>query len=192
MGREITNCMAALIGALLAAALSPALAQQPTPAQSDAIRASCRSDFMADCSGVQPGGREALQCLQHNIGKLSPPCKSAVAATLPAPPPAAAAPATSPPPAAASKPSASQPKAAAVPPAAMPPPAPAPAVAPLKIRPFIMPQRRIVILGICGTDVTRLCQGVPPGGERLLECLAAHPAELTKDCYAALARVSER
>ena len=86
--------------------LVAAQAQQPTPAQSDAIRQSCRSDFMADCAGVQPGGKEALQCLQHNVAKLSPPCKNAVAATMPPPPaaarppkaPQAAAPPTSPPP----------------------------------------------------------------------------------------------
>jgi hypothetical protein len=55
-----------------------------------------------------------------------------------------------------------------------------------------MPQRRVVILGICGNDVSRLCHGVTPGGERLLKCLAAQPAGLTPECYAAIARVSER
>ena len=37
---------------------------QPTPAQQNAIRQNCRSDFMAHCSGVTPGGAEALACLQ--------------------------------------------------------------------------------------------------------------------------------
>jgi hypothetical protein len=68
----------------------------------------------------------------------------------------------------------------------------APAVAPLKVRPFIMPQRRVVILAICGGDAPKLCAGVPPGGRRILECLAAHAAGLSPECYAAIARVSEK
>ena len=43
-----------------------ALAQQPTPAQQNAIKSACRSDFMAQCSGVQPGGQAALSCLQQH------------------------------------------------------------------------------------------------------------------------------
>ena len=48
-----------VIAALMAA---PAYAQQPTPAQQSAIRDACRSDFMSNCSGVQPGGSAALPC----------------------------------------------------------------------------------------------------------------------------------
>ena len=185
---------AAVIGLLLAAPLTAAQAQ-PSSAQQDAIRQSCRSDFMANCGGVQPGGKEALACLQHNLAKLSPACKTAVSATM-APaktghPPAAAAPATQPPAAGGSAPPHAPPKSAAAPPAAPPPP-PSRTVAPLKLRPFIMPQRRLVIVGICGSDVSRLCQGVPPGGERVLKCLAAHASALTPQCYDAIARVSER
>jgi hypothetical protein len=55
-------------------------AQKPTPQQKSAMRAACRSDFMPHCSGVQPGGAEALQCLQRNAAQLSVPCKSAVTA----------------------------------------------------------------------------------------------------------------
>jgi hypothetical protein len=49
---------------------------------------------------VQPGGAEAMQCLQRNAGQVSPACRSALAAigAAPAAPPAAAA---APPPAAA-------------------------------------------------------------------------------------------
>jgi hypothetical protein len=179
MQRKIGNCLGALIGVLVVSVLSPAQAQQPTPAQTDAVRQSCRSDFMADCTGVQPGTREALQCLQHNVAKLSPSCKTAVRATMPAPPPAAAAPAP-PPPAVATAPS--------------PPPAaagPAPAVAPLKVRAFIMPQRRIVITTICSGDAPKLCPGMPPIGPGLLNCLAAHASALSKQCYDAIGRVSE-
>jgi Cysteine rich repeat len=49
-----------------------AFAQQPTSEQISAIRASCRSDFMAQCAGVQPGTRDALQCLKRNADKVSP------------------------------------------------------------------------------------------------------------------------
>lgn len=61
----------------------PAPAQQVTDAQRNAIRASCRSDFMSHCSGVQPGGAAAFQCLQQNMAKLSAACKSAVNAVVP-------------------------------------------------------------------------------------------------------------
>jgi hypothetical protein len=63
---------------LVALTLAPAAAQQPTQAQRDAVRAACRSDFMANCASVQPGGKEALECLLRNEPKLSPPCRSAV------------------------------------------------------------------------------------------------------------------
>jgi len=98
--------------AMLALAVLAGGAQaQPSPDQQSAIRASCRSDFMSKCSGVPRGGKEALDCLRKNVASLSPACKTAVTATIPAaapvetkpaqaapaPPPAAAAPAAAPP-----------------------------------------------------------------------------------------------
>jgi hypothetical protein len=73
------------------ALIHPAVAQQPTQAQRDAIRASCRSDFMSNCAGVQPGGKEAFECLLRNEPKLSSACQEAVSAvaTKQAGPPAA-------------------------------------------------------------------------------------------------------
>jgi Domain of unknown function (DUF4410)/Cysteine rich repeat len=64
----------------------------PTAEQKDAIRQSCRSDFISHCAGVQPGGAEALHCLQRNASQLSPKCGSAVAAVgaSPGKPPASA------------------------------------------------------------------------------------------------------
>lgn len=80
-----------LTSAVLGLGLSALTAQaQPTDAQRDAIRSNCRSDFMSNCSGVTPGGAEALQCLQRNMSKLSSGCQGAVKAI--SPPPAAAAP----------------------------------------------------------------------------------------------------
>jgi len=66
-------------------------AQQPTTTQRDAIRSSCRSDFMAKCSGVKPGGRAALECLERNHDNLSSSCKTAIDAVAAKP---AAAPAS--------------------------------------------------------------------------------------------------
>jgi hypothetical protein len=182
--------LAALIGLALAGS-APALAQQPTSGQTDAIRQSCRSDFMANCAGVQPGGKDAFLCLKSHLGGLSAACKSAVSAVTPPAakpnPEAAAAPAEHKP--AAAHP-AHKPQTAAAPPTAPPPPPPA--AEPLKLRPFIMPQRRVIIVTICESDVSAHCGGVPPGGERILECLAAHAAQLTPACYAAIKRVSEK
>src|ERR1700690_3726827 len=85
----------AFAGLLLVLLHDQAAAQQPTEAQRDAIRAACRSDFVANCSGVQPGGKEAFECLLRNDAKLSPSSRAAVnaAAPKPAEPAAAAAPA---------------------------------------------------------------------------------------------------
>lgn len=77
-------------GCFMALALAPTAAQQPSQAQRDAVRAACRSDFMANCASVQPGGKEALECLQRNESKLSAPCRSAVSAIATAPSGAAA------------------------------------------------------------------------------------------------------
>jgi hypothetical protein len=74
--------LAMTVRALLIAALvaAPAYAQQPTPAQQSAIRDACRSDFMSNCPGVQPGGSAALACLQQNAAKASPGCQQALGA----------------------------------------------------------------------------------------------------------------
>jgi hypothetical protein len=197
--------------------LNSVAAQQPTQAQRDAIRSSCRSDFMANCSGVQPGGKDALDCLKRNLAKLSGGCQAAVSAISPAPAPAAvAAPAPPPAPAASapaapvasapvapagSKPSVARPapvpKMAARPPAAAPPAAPpavaaapaAPAIPPLVLRPML-PRRRMIIMAICQGDAVRLCSGLPPIGPAVLDCLAVKAASLSPTCYEALARVS--
>jgi hypothetical protein len=99
---------------------------QITDAQKSAIRSSCRSDFMASCSSVTPGGVEALQCLQRNESKLSGSCRSAVSATTaaekPAAPPAAA-PAAASTAAPAAKPAPAKPTAAPKPTTASAPPA---------------------------------------------------------------------
>jgi len=68
------------VGVLLALVGGQALAQQPTQAQTSAIRSSCRSDYQANCADVPTGGRAALACLQQHAANLSPPCHQAVEA----------------------------------------------------------------------------------------------------------------
>ena len=46
---------------------------------SSAVKNTCRADFRRNCKGVQPGGPEALACLQRNAAKLSPNCKTSLA-----------------------------------------------------------------------------------------------------------------
>ena len=79
---------------LTAAAIfaTAAFAQAPSQAQRDAIKAQCRSDYMAHCSSVPPGGEASLQCLQKNMSSLSPSCQSAVRAVEAPAAPAAAKP----------------------------------------------------------------------------------------------------
>ncbi len=124
--------------AVFLAALSQSAGAQVTPEQQAAIKASCRSDFMSKCSGVTPGGKEALQCLQTNVATLSPSCRTAVTATLPKPAPAAAAPPPPPAPAAtapAAPPAATTPTIQAAKPPAATIPAAKPAAVPAPIAP---------------------------------------------------------
>jgi hypothetical protein len=65
----------------------------PTADQQNAIKMTCQRDFMVNCRGVPQGGPEALACLRRNAAKLSPNCRTSVAAVGGAPAPAAAAPA---------------------------------------------------------------------------------------------------
>ena len=74
----------ALLAAALFATATSAFAQAPTEAQKSAIRSACRSDFMAHCASVTPGGVEAYQCLQSHMSSLSSGCQTAVRAVEPA------------------------------------------------------------------------------------------------------------
>jgi hypothetical protein len=166
---------------------TPAQAQQPTPAQADAIRQSCRSDFMTNCSGVQPGGPEAMACLQRNVAKLSGACKTAVSAVMPAAQtPAAARPSVAP---AANVNSATRPPVLdAAPPPPPPAAAAAPNVAPLNPRLVVLPERRLAVLAICHTDAAKLCKVSIP--EEVIKCLANQAGSLSSPCYDAIARIS--
>ena len=143
--------------------------KKPTSQQLNAIRASCRSDFISHCSGVQPGGSAALRCLQSNAAQLSAGCRSALAAVAGGSD-GAAAPATS--------------EAA--------PATTAPAAAPAGPVPQISPREALGILRICGPDTRVFCAGVPMGGGRLIRCLAANASSVSPSCQAALAEAAGR
>jgi hypothetical protein len=147
---------------------------QPSAAQQNALKQNCRNDFMSHCAGVQPGGAQALSCLQTNTARLSPACKSAVAAIGhgSAPKPAAPKPAV----------------AAAPPPAAAAPVAPAPAVMPAPT--LSSPQEARLIKRFCFTDFKVLCRGVRLGQGRAVQCLAANAPALSPGCKAAMAQAS--
>jgi hypothetical protein len=135
--------------------------RKPTGEQKNAIRAACRSDFISHCSAVQPGGAQALRCLQRNAGQLSPSCKTALAAVT---------------------------EGATGSPSAAPAENAAPsAVVPLTPMPALRPRTAVAILRICGEEMRLLCGDVPSGGGRVISCLAEHAPRLSPVCYRALA-----
>jgi hypothetical protein len=168
----------ALLAAALFATATGAFAQAPTDAQKSAMRSACRSDFMAHCASVTPGGVEAYQCLAKNMSSLSPGCQTAVRAVEPAAAPkteaAPAAPKTEAAPAA--------PKAEAAP-AEKPAAAPAPKAAAAK-----QPSSAQVaaVKSACRADYPKVCAGVPPGGAPALECLEKNKAKVSPACEKAL------
>src|SRR5882672_7543235 len=166
------------VAAILATA-APALAQAPSQAQRDAIKSQCRSDYMAHCSSVPPGGEASLQCLQKNMSSLSSSCQSAVRAVeapaaAPAKPADTAAPkATTPAAATTTAPKAAEPKAAAAAPAGQPTSAQVSA-----------------IRSACRSDYPKVCAGVPTGGAPALQCLEKNKAKLSAGCEKAVSAAS--
>ena len=73
--------VAALVAASLGLAQAAA-AQGPSEEQRAAIRAACRSDYVAHCTSVPPGGAEALECLREHLASVSPACQQAVNAEV--------------------------------------------------------------------------------------------------------------
>jgi hypothetical protein len=58
----------------------PAVSQQPSQKQINAMRQACRGDYRTYCASVPTGGKAALACLQQNAASLSPSCQQAVSA----------------------------------------------------------------------------------------------------------------
>ena len=169
-------------GALLVTAFfaTAALAQAPSEAQRAAIKSQCRSDYMAHCSSVPPGGEASLQCLQKNMSSLSAGCASAVRAVEPQAAPKAesapAAPKTETVPAAATAKPAAEP---AAPKAAASAPAKQPSSA-----------QTSAIRSACRTDYPKICAGVPTGGAPALQCLEKNKAKLSAACATAVGAAS--
>ena len=170
-----------LTALLLALAIDSAAAQQPTQAQRDAIRASCRSDFIANCRGVEPGGKEALQCLLRNDAKLSAACKTAVAAVVSKP-----AVASPPAPAAAAAAEAAPTPAAAAAPAVAAPAPPASAATGETAQPAD-DQVKAVRQACTLNDFMAHCSWIAPASPELLLCLKANAADLSPACQNAVA-----
>lgn len=142
---------------------TPAAAPQLTSAQKDAMRASCRGDYMSHCSSVPPGGPDSLACLKRNASQLSAACKHAIGAT------------TVPP--------------AQKPPKAAVRAAPPPAVAPVAEGPT--PQQLKAIKFTCRNDFRTRCRGVPTGGQEAIACLMRNSARLTPNCRTSILAIQE-
>ncbi|MEO8319637.1 MAG: hypothetical protein ABI561_15050 [Bradyrhizobium sp.] len=194
MINTLTRAMA--LGAMLTAAIfasaSPTFSQTPTQAQRDAIKSQCRSDYMAHCSSVPPGGEASLQCLQKNMASLAPGCQGAVKAveapaapkaeSAPAAPKAESAPATP-----KAEPAPAAPKAESAPAASTAKPA-AETAAP-KAAAAKQPTSAQVsaIRSACRSDYPKVCAGVPTGGAPALQCLETNKAKLSAGCEKAVA-----
>ena len=182
-----TSKIAATSATMLALATlvlaTPALSQGPSEAQREAIKSECRSDYMAHCSSIPPGGAASLECLQKNMASLSAGCASAVKAVEtpsetkaePKAEPAkeetkaepAAAPKTEPAPAAA------KPAAEAAPKEAGAPKQPTSA-------------QISAVRANCRSDYPKVCAGVPTGGAPALQCLEKNEAKLSASCKTAV------
>jgi hypothetical protein len=139
---------------------------QPSAKQISAIRSSCRSDFMSRCSGVQPGTREALECLERNKASVSRPCQAALAAV-------------------GGNATGATPSSESAAPAAMTSPT-APESFPVR---RLAPRQELGILRACAADVRSLCDGTTPGGGRIIACLARNASQLSPQCRGALEQV---
>lgn len=161
-----TYRLAALLISIIA---GPLAAQQPTNEQRDSIRSSCRSDFIAHCSGVQPGGKEALECLRRSDAKLTPACKSALRAVAPARPVA---------------PVAGQPADPNTPQAASEdPPSKPPRAAQAEPK---EDQINAIRQACTLNDFIAHCSWIQPSSPEILLCLQANAANLSQTCQAAL------
>jgi hypothetical protein len=148
---------AILLGLLVSQLADSAIAQQPSQAQANAIRQSCRSDYQSYCSSVPTGGMASLQCLQGHMSELSPPCQTAVGSASGG---------------GSGRPSSSGAQSA--------PPNGAP---PYGAPPPMSPREKMAIMRrSCGGDFRAYCRGVPLGGGEAMRCLADNQSRLSPAC----------
>jgi hypothetical protein len=166
-----------------------AFAQAPTDAQREAIKSDCRSDYIAHCSSIPPGGAASLQCLQKNMANLSGACATAVRA-VEAPAETKAEPATAP-----KEEPKQETKTEPAPVGEPAKPAPAAAVpsANTSTKAASTTQGKpssaqiAAIRTGCRSDYPKVCAGVPAGGAAALECLEKNKAKLSAGCEKAIA-----
>jgi len=177
--------------AAIFATAAPALAQAPSQAQRDAIKSQCRSDYIAHCSSVPPGGEASLQCLQKNMSSLSSSCQSAVRA-VEAPAAATAKPAEAAKPAETAKPAAAAPPKATAPGAATTTPPKAAEPKATAAAPAGQPTSAQIsaIRSACRSDYPKVCAGVPTGGAPALLCLEKNKGKLSAGCEKAVSAAS--
>jgi hypothetical protein len=176
-----------LLSAVILTTTSGMAAQPPTQAQRAAIKSQCRSDYMAHCSSITPGGAASLQCLQKNMASLAPGCQAAVQAVT-GPSEAKSEPKTE------SKPETAAAPAAETTTETKAEPAPAsPATAPAsKSAGMNKPSSAQVaaIRSACRSDYPKVCAGVPTGGAQALQCLEENKASVSPACQNAVAAAS--
>jgi len=183
---------AALLAFTAASIATSALAQAPTEAQREAIKSECRSDYIAHCSSIPPGGAASLECLQKNMASLSAGCAGAVRAVeAPAETKAEPRGETKAEPKEETKVEPKEePKPAPATTTARPAAGPAPkaASAPAKQRPTSA--QISAIRSACRSDYPKVCADVPTGGTPALQCLEKNEARLSASCRKAVAAVS--
>jgi len=182
-----TSKRAALSFASIAVAtcmiVSPAFSQGPTDAERAAVKSQCRSDYMAHCASVPPGGLESLQCLQKNMSSLSSSCQTAVRA-VGTPGEAKAEPAAEPA-AAPAKPAAEPATAAPAKSAAEPAAAPKAVESSTARKPGSTQVN--ALRSACRSDYPKVCAGVPTGGAPALQCLEKNKSKVSASCQKAIA-----
>ncbi len=156
-GRIALPMVLVLLGSLATPFTGSAAAQQPSQAQANAIRQSCRSDYQSYCSSVPTGGMASLQCLQSHMSELSAPCQSAVGSASGA---------------SSSRPPSST--AQSAPPAKAPPP-------------MSPREKMAILRESCGGDFRAYCRGVPLGGGEAMRCLANNQSRLSPACRGVMA-----
>ena len=121
----------------------------------------------------------------------APPPAAPAAAPLPAPAVNAPAPAATAPTAPPPKKRVAVPPKPAAPPVAAAPAAPPPAAQPTSLGPIppLPPRLRLMILRACAAEHQAMCADVPPGGGRIVECLAANGSALSAGCRDAILSV---
>jgi hypothetical protein len=160
VNRRLHQCVPALV--IFIAFAAPAVAQQATQAQQNAIRQACPADYQAHCANVPAAGKAAFACLQRNVASLSPACQQAVRAVGAAPQGNAS-------------------SSAATAPSTAPSSGSGQYAAPMPLR-----EELALLRQSCGADYRALCRGVPLGGGRAIACLRANASSLSPQCGHAL------